>query len=144
MLNPTKEILFDVVEAAAVAGTSTLTSDTVDTKGFGCVTFIAFFGDVLDTAVLTLTAQGGQDSGGSDAADLAGAIATFTAGATDADSKLLIVDVVNPRDRYATATLDRATANAVVNGIICILSNPAEAPVAQVDAIGTTLVVNPA
>ena len=92
-----------------------MTTDTVDTKGYGGVSFIAFLGDVTDTSVLTLTAQGGQDSGGSDAADLAGAIATFTAGAADADSKLLIVDVVNPRDRYATATLDRGMRSCVLS-----------------------------
>ena len=48
------------VEPAAAAAQTLLTSDVVDMKGFDAVTFIAFLGDVLDTSVLTLQVQHGD------------------------------------------------------------------------------------
>jgi len=119
------------VENAAVAGTTTLTSDVIDMKGFDGVTFIAFLGDVLDTSVLTLQAQQGDQSDGSDATNLAGVLATFTADATSADNNMLVVEIARPTKRFVRVTLTRATANAAVDGIIAVQSNPAEAPVVQ-------------
>ena len=119
------------VEPGAVAGTTTLTSDVIDMKGFDAVTFIALLGDVTDTSVLTLQAQQGDQSDGSDAANLAGVLATFTAGPTDADDNMLAVEVARPTKRYVRVTLARATANAVVDGIVAVQSNPAEAPITQ-------------
>jgi len=57
--------------------------------------------------------------------------ATFTAGASDADSKILAVEHHKPLKRYARAVLTRTTQNAVVGGIIAILSGPRVAPVSQ-------------
>lgn len=48
------------------------------------------------------------------------ATAAFTAGASDADNKVLVVDVFDPALRYVFASLTRTTANAVVDGIIAI------------------------
>ena len=119
------------VEPAAAAGQTTLTSDVIDMKGFDGVTFIAFLDDVLDTAVLTLQAQQGDQSDGSDATNLAGVAASFTADPTNADDNMLAVEVARPTKRFVRVTLTRATANAAVDGIIAVQSNPAEAPVTQ-------------
>ena len=100
-------------------------------KGFDAVTFIALLGDVLDTAVLTLQAQQGDQSDGSDATNLAGVLATFTADATSADNNMLAVEIARPTKRYVRVTLARATANAAVDGIVAVQSSPAEAPVVQ-------------
>lgn len=128
--NLTKNALFTRVENAAAAGQTTLTTDTLDMKGYDGCTFIAALGDVTDTSVLTLTIATGDASDGSDAADT-GIIATFTAGASDADNKLLIAEIVRPLKRYVTATLDRGTANAVVDGIFCIQTDANTEPVTQ-------------
>ena len=119
------------VEPAAAAAQTLLTSDVVDMAGFDSLTFIAFLGDVLDTAVLTLQAQQGDQSDGSDATNLAGVLATFTADATSADNNMLALEVARPTKRFLRVTLTRATANAAVDGIIAVQSNPAEAPVVQ-------------
>lgn len=143
-LNFIHDLSVSVVSAAVAAGTTTVTTDVINMQGFDSVAIIAMLGDVTDTSVLTLTAQAGDESDGSDAADLA-ASATFTAGAADADSKLMIVDLTRPRQQYVRATLDRATANAVVNGVIAVLYNAHEFPVAiDADVIASTLVNDPA
>src|SRR5690606_12755668 len=81
--------------------------------------FIAKLGDVTDTSVVTLTAQQNDVNSSSGMATLAGS-ATFTAGATDADNDLLVLDVYRPRERFVRPVLTSATANAVKNGIIAI------------------------
>lgn len=124
------------VEPAAVAGTSTLTTDVVDTQGFNSIAFIVSLGDVTDTSVLTLTAKTNTaNSVSSPTPTTLAQTVTFTADATSADNKLLILDLHRPRDRYVFATLARATANAVVNGIYAVLYNAAERPVTQDAAV---------
>ena len=120
----------DVVEAAASAGQTTLDSDVVDMKGFNSVCFLALLGDVSDGSVLTLTIQHGDESGGGDMESTT-IVATFTAGASDADSKILAVEGFNPTKRYARARLARGTANAILGGIIAIRSNAKLMPVTQ-------------
>jgi len=118
----------DVVEAAATAGTSTLTTDTVDMSNFDECTFIALLGDVTDTSVLTLTIHHSDDDSSYNATTCA---ATFTAGASDADSKIIAVSINKPLKRYLRGVLTRATANAVLGGIIAIQSKPRDLPVTQ-------------
>jgi len=119
-----------VVEGAATAAQTALTSDIVDMKDFGGVVFTALLGDVSDGCVLTLNVEHGDEEGGGDMADTT-LSATFTAGASDADSKLLTVEHYHPLKRYARAVLTRTTANAVVGGIIAIQFEPREVPVTQ-------------
>lgn len=110
------------VEASAVAGTTTLTSDILDMQGYDRVLWIASLGDVSDTSVCTLTALVNDTNDTVTPTSLANT-AAVTATATSADDTLLMVDV-GPNsilgNRYAYCTLARATANAVVNGIYAI------------------------
>lgn len=132
------------VSAAVAAGTTLVTTDVVDTRGFDSVAFIAVTGDVTDTSVLTLTGQAGDAADGSDAANLA-ATATFTADATSGDEKALVLDLHKPRQRYVRATLTRGTANAEVAAIIAVLYNSHEAPVGlSADTLAATLANDPA
>lgn len=109
-----------VAASAAAAQTEVLTS-VLDMSGYDGVMFIALLGDVTATSVLTLTAKGNTASSTSSPTPVTQiATAAFTAGASDADDKALIVDVYDPVLRYVFASLTRTTANAVVNGIIAI------------------------
>jgi hypothetical protein len=130
-MNLSKEIKVTVVEAAAAAGTSELVSDVLDMQGWGGVMFIALLGDVTDTSVLTLTAKGNTANHVSSPTPVSQAAATFTAGASSADSKVLMVDVFDPALRYIFASLTRATANAVLGGIIAIQYQPDQKPTVQ-------------
>lgn len=122
--------VIDVVEPAAAAAQTALESDVVNLSGFQGVTFVALLNDVSDGSVITLTLFHGTLENGSDmeATDIA---ATFTAGATNADSKALAVEGFNPTKQYAQARLTRTTANAVVGGILAIRHHPKTAPVTQ-------------
>jgi hypothetical protein len=120
-MNLLKDVKITVVEAAAAAGTSTLTTDVLDMSGYEGVMFIAMLGDVTDTSVLTLTVKGNSANSTSSPTPVTQkASDAFTASATSADSKVIVVDVFKPTLRYQFAELSRATANAVVGGIIAI------------------------
>lgn len=130
-LLPNVEVV--VVEAAAAAGTTELTTDVIDMAGFTGVMFVAHLGDVTDTSELSLTGDH-SDASGSGFVELAGAI-SHTADATDADGKALVLDIASPEKQFIRARLGRATANAVVNGIIAIKYGPVHAPVDQGDTV---------
>ena len=120
-MNLSKNIKITVVEAAAAAGTSELVSDVLDMSGYDGVMFLALLGDVTSDSVLTLTVKGNSANSVSSPAPVTQkATDAFTAGASTADSKLLMVDVYDPVLRYVFASLTRTAANAVVGGIIAI------------------------
>lgn len=130
-MNLSKDVKVTVVAGAAAAAQTEVTSSVLDMQGWGGVMFVALMGDVSDTSVLTLAAKGNSANSTSSPTPVTQASATFTAGASDADSKALIVDVYDPQLRYAFASLTRTTANAAVGGIIAIQYQPASKPTAQ-------------
>ena len=120
-MNLSKGIKVSVVEAAAGAAQTDLTTDVLDMSGYDGVLFIALTGDVTVNSVLTLTAKGNSaNSVSSPTPILQKATAAFTAGATSADSKVIMVDVYKPTLRYLFAVLSRTAADAVVGGIVAI------------------------
>lgn len=120
-MNLSKSIKVTVVEAAATAGTSALTTDVLDMSGYEGVMFLALTGDVTASSVLTLTVKANSANSVSSPTPVTQkATDAFTAGATDADSKVLMVDVYKPTLRYVFGVLTRADQNAVVGGIIAI------------------------
>ena len=129
MNNLLKNVEVVVVEAPAPAAQTTLTTDVIDMAGWTGVMFVAHLGDVTTGSVLGFAAHG-SDLSGSGFDDLENPLA-FTAGATDADNKLLILDVVRPVHRYVQAVLSRGVASAVCNGILAIKYGPISAPVTQ-------------
>jgi hypothetical protein len=139
-----KQAVIDKCLVATVAGTSdTLTGDILDMQGFDSVMFIAILGDVTATSVLTLKAYAGNAAALGDGAYKT-TTATYTAAAADADNKLIILDCVQIGNfRYVRPDLVRATANAVVDGIIAIRYNARNVPVtASADVIISGLSVN--
>jgi len=145
-LNFLKDMKFICVENAAAAAQTTLTTDVVDTQGFDSIAFIVKLGDVDNTSVLLLTAKTNTaDSTSSPTPTTLATTVGYTADATDADNKLLILDLHKVRDRYVFATLARGTADAVVDGIFALLYNSHEMPL-TVDAtvIASAFVNDPA
>ena len=142
MRNLLNSVEFVKVENAAVAGTSTLTSDAIDMAGWDGVVFLADLGDVTSGSVLGLTAEhSDNDSTGFD--DLEGPLA-FTAGASDADNKMLILEVTRPEKRYVRAVLTRGSANAVVSSIIAMKYRSLHAPVTQGSTVlDSAILANP-
>jgi hypothetical protein len=131
-MNLSKAIKVTVVEAAAAAGQTALTTDVLDMSGYEGVIFIALTGDVTATSVLTLTVKGNSANSVSSPTPVTQkATDAFTAAASDADSKVLMVDVYKPTLRYMFASLTRTTADAVVGGIIAIQYGATNKPTSQ-------------
>lgn len=115
----------DRVMNAVAAGTTDQTSGSVDMQGYEEVTFIAAFGALTATQVTSMRAQQSQDD--SSFADLLG---TQVGPLADADgNKMLAIRLVKPAERYVRVIIDRATANAVIDGVIAIRSKPRVKPV---------------
>ena len=138
-----KATMVDKVLIATVAGTSdTLTGDILDLQNCDSVMGVAILGDVTNTAVVTLKAYTGDNSALSDGA-YETVTATVTATETTADNKLLILDVIKPGKRYCRFDLVRATANAVVDGIIGLRYNYKAVPTTQgTDVVDSDINVN--
>lgn len=131
-----------VLVATAAGTTDTLTGDILDLQDCDSVMGIAILGDVTDTAVVTLKAYTGDEAALGDGA-YETVTATVTATATSADNKLLILDVVKPEKRYCRFDVVRATANAVVDGVIGIRYNFRTKPTTQsTDVIDSDISVN--
>lgn len=111
---------------AVAAGTTAQNGSVIDMQGFDGVVFVAAVGALTATQVTSLKAQDGAVSNLSDASDLAGSLVGPLA---DADgNKLLVLDVYRPQKRYIRPVLNRATANAVIDGIIAIQYSGDKAP----------------
>jgi len=135
--------VFDKVLVATAAGTAdTLAGDILDLQNCDSVTGIAILGDVTATSVVTLKAFTGNEAALGDGA-YETVTATVTATATSADNKLLVLDVVKSGKRYCRFDLVRATANAVVDGIIGIRYNYRAIPTTQgADVVDSDISVN--
>ncbi|HEY1188545.1 MAG TPA: hypothetical protein VGE74_12910 [Gemmata sp.] len=123
-----------MLASAAAAGAQTdLDGSVIDLAadgGYDGVLFVAQLGDVTATCVLELQCQGSANANGSSPSTEA-TTGTFTAGASDADSKLMVLDVVRPANRYVFSRLKRGTANAVVNSVLAIPYRAKVEPVTQ-------------
>jgi len=100
-------------------GQATASGTILDMSGYEGVMFIASFGDVDDTSVLTLQVQQDNLNAAGGMATLTGT-STYTAGATDADDDLLVIDIYRPLKRYVRCQVVSATANAIVGNVSAI------------------------
>ena len=133
----------DKVLIATADGTDdSLTGDILDLQDCDSATGIAILGDVTATAVVTLKAYTGDEAALGDGA-YETVTATVTADATSADNKLLVLDVIKPGKRYCRFDLVRATANAVVDGVIGLRYNFRTIPTTQgTDVVDSDINVN--
>lgn len=137
----TKNVKISRVSAAASAAQTAIESDILNMAGFDGVLFVALLGDVTTGSVLGLGAEQNDVNNGTGMAALTGS-AAFTAGASDADSKVLVLDVYKPRQQFVRAKLTRTTANAVVDGIIAIQYGAKSVPTAHAAAIIASALLN--
>lgn len=138
-----KECKIVAISPDVSAGTTDVEPTTIDMSGYRSICIIAYLGDVTATAAPHLKLKAADTNTAGTA--IAGTSALAAAGASNYDDTLMILDVKNVRQRYATPSLARTTANVAVNGIIAILYNARNVPVTQgSDVIGSTLVGEPA
>lgn len=128
MSNLLKNIEVVRVENATVAGTSDLAGEVIDMAGWDGVTFIYAIGTLSAGQVTKLIAH--QDVA-SDGSFTALPTAVTSAMSDDDSNKLLILDIYKPTKRYVRPTLDRHTANAVLDSGIAIKYRGSKSPVTQ-------------
>jgi len=138
-----KECKIVAISPDAAAAQTDLEPVTIDMSGYKSICVIAYLGDVTATAVPHLKLKAADTNTAGTA--IAGTTALAAAGASDYDDKLMVLDVKNVRQRYATPSLARGTANIAVNSMVAILYNGRDCPVTQgSDVIGGQFVSDPA
>jgi hypothetical protein len=142
-MNISKACKFTLVEPVAADGQTTLTSDSLDTQGFGACAFIYTIGTITSTGTVAMKLQQSSDNGVADGfSDIEGSNIAATDTASD---KLLIADVVTSQKRYVRAVVTRGTADSVGGGIVGILYAPDKEPVTQpASVLSAELHVSPA
>ena len=141
MLNISKEVKVARVMNAVAAGVTVENSSVIDMQNYDGVVFIAAFGAITAGAVTSAKAQQGAASNLSDAADLKGT--KITIADTD-DDKVAVLDIYRPQKRYSRLVVSRATANAVIDGVVALQYKGKKAPVTQDASVaGDKLCVSP-
>ena len=140
-LSKNSKITQAIAPAAGVAATTDINGATLDMSGFEGVLCIVTFGTITATAVTSIKAQQGADSGLSDAADLAG---TAQVVADNDDEKVFYIDLFSPRERYVRVVVDRGTANAVVASAEYIQYGPRKAETTHATGVAGETHVSPA
>lgn len=118
---------------AEAAGVTVITpSAGVDTEGFGNCLFVVAVGTVTAGAATSIEVHQCDTAGGTYAA-LAGTNVTI---ADDGDNKYYYVEVSRPQERFLKCVVNRATQNAVIDGIFAILGAPTSRPITASTTIG--------
>lgn len=132
------------VSNAVAAGSSDITpSAGVDFSGWDGGLFVVAFGAITTGAVTSVKLQQSSDDGAVDTyADIAGSSVVV---ADDQDNKVALIDVIRPAERYVLPIVKRATQNAVLDGILCLLYRARKEPVTQSSNVMATskLLVEP-
>lgn len=126
--------------AAGIDG-SRQTLPEVDTAGYSGVAFVVMVGTVTSTGVITLRAKNSDTSatyGAGTIDDIGSAVGLTT-------NKFLILDVLEPRERYVRADYQRTVANVVIEAVFAVLYNANNSPVplAAGDVLATVVGATP-
>jgi len=136
-LSLAKNVAIDRVSNAVAAGTTDINSSSVNMEAFDVATFLVAFGTITSTAVTSVQIDHSSDDSAWNSC--LGSKVTVT----DADSnKVAVVETVRPTLQYVRCTVDRGTANAVVDGIFAIRSRARKVPITQgATIVGTTVII---
>ncbi len=103
-----------ITVTAGAAGTSDITSSTVDTANAEGVRFIVQMGAIVSGAVTSIKVQHSDTTTSGDFVDVAGTAQTI---ADDDDEEVFISDIHKPTKRYVRLIVDRGTQNATCSAI---------------------------
>ena len=101
----TEDTKITVVKTAQAAGTSTITSDSVDMQGYDGVCFLCYYGTAAANNLITAE----QSADDSSYADLEGS----QPNSAGASTELQYVDIVRPTDRYVRIDAVRGTSSTI-------------------------------
>lgn len=141
-MNLINEVQIDRVMNAVAAGVTNQNGSVSDMQGYDGIMYIAFFGAITATGVQGLKAQQGVQPDLSDGADLAGSLVAVP---DTGSNKCAVLDVYRPQERYLRPVVTRATANAVIDGVVAIKYKARSKPTVQAATVAASkLIVSPA
>jgi len=114
-----KDIAIDRVLNGVVAGTTVQAGTGLSMEGYSGILFITAVGALTANQVTALKAQQSDDDAvADDYSDIEGS-ASEALEDTDGN-KMLVLDIWKPKKLYVKPVVSRATANAVIDGVIAI------------------------
>ncbi|WP_430229911.1 hypothetical protein [Nitrosomonas communis] len=116
---------------AGVASATPTKCSILDMSGYKSVCFIAEFGDVLATSEVALKIATADTNDTGAMSLVSGAEVGGTAGVSDYDDKLVILDVTDVGKQFIECQVFHVTANAPFDSVIAVQYNPVNAPVTQ-------------
>jgi hypothetical protein len=125
------------VSNAVAAGTTDIDCTSVDMQGFDSVRFIALFGTATTTHQTRLVVRQSADN-----STFSNPIQTGPLMADGDSNRMLIAEIAAPGERYVRVTVDRGTANIVIDGVIAELFNAARVPVVQDASVSQSAISN--
>ena len=135
-MNLSKNTKVILALAGQATGTTTLTTNPIDTQGFEGVMFVGSLASA--NAGNFAKARQGQQSNMSDGADLAN---TKVVPVTNGDS--FLIDVYKPQERYVDVQIVRGVTT-VTGDVYAILYGPRKAPTAHGSTIAAETHISPA
>ena len=132
----------DRIMESVNAGTAANLSAAVDMAGYEGVLFVVSLGAITTTGIATVKVSQCDTSGGS-YADLTG---TSVASTADGDAQgLILVEVINPLERYLKVTVTTATANVEIDSVTAIKFGAKAMPITEnADVIDSEQHISPA
>lgn len=116
----------DGTNFVGAAGTTAITSDSIDIVGYNNVCFELAFGAIVSGAVTSAKLQWSDDN--TTFTDVTGGSVTI---ADTDDNKIVFFEVHKPKKRYFRIVTSRATQNATVDFLDAKLWNATQVPVTQ-------------
>lgn len=115
-----------MASAAVAAGTGQANSSIVDAAGYDRVAFVIHLGVVTDASLINVAIQDSADNAATNMTNV-GATANLNA-ATSSNTNIL-VEAMNVQKRYVRCIVNRATQNAAISSITCLLGGTKSKPV---------------
>lgn len=131
-------------DGAGTASSTPTKCTIIDMAGYDSVMFVAMFGNVVSGSAVSLKVAGASTNDTAEMALLSGS-AGGTAGASDYDDKLIVLDVVHPNQQFLECQVFHVTQDAPFDGVLAIQYNAKDAPVTQGSTVvASSLLANPA
>ena len=140
-MNLINELKLDRVSKNTAAGTTDITSDSIDMQNFEGAMFMVHMGTLVAGGTISVEVETSTDDSSFTA--LKGTKVAATA--DTADDKLLVVEITKPLERYLRVVVKRATQNSEVDSIMALQYGPKKLAVTQsADVDASELHVSPA
>ncbi len=141
MFNPSTTEVVAVNVPQTAAGLTNINGTTIDLQAVPCdvIRFMGILGTLTATQQTALKIQSSPDN-----ATWTDVANSQTAFAADGDSnKSLLCEWVRPNVRYVRAVVVRGTANAVIGGVLALMSNERKVPIAADTTVSAATSVGP-